>query len=174
MADENNELNVIELATELTIAWLNNPNNRVNADDVPSFLQKMHTTINELATGSSTEDSSAPKPQEEYTRAVTVRKSLASQDHILSMIDGKPYKTLRRHLAGHGMTPEQYRAHFNLKPDYPMVAPAYSEHRRAMAHKIGLGSKGRQAQAANQGGGATEAPKKRAPRKRKEESANAE
>uniref|UniRef100_UPI00157CF112 MucR family transcriptional regulator n=1 Tax=Sphingomonas azotifigens TaxID=330920 RepID=UPI00157CF112 len=41
--------------------------------------------------------------------------------------------------------PEDYRARYNLKADYPMVAPAYSEQRRAMAHKIGLGAKGRAA-----------------------------
>jgi predicted transcriptional regulator len=81
--------------------------------------------------------------QLEYTPAVSVRKSLASPDHIVSMIDGKPYKTLRRHLSTHGLTPEDYRARYNLKADYPMVAPAYSEHRRAMAKKIGLGAKGR-------------------------------
>ena len=51
------------------------------------------------------------------------------------------YKTLRRHLSGHGLTPEQYRERYNLKPDYPMVAEAYSEARRAMAKKIGLGRK---------------------------------
>jgi predicted transcriptional regulator len=72
---------------------------------------------------------------------VSVRKSLASPDHIISMIDGKPYKTLRRHLAGHGLTPEQYRERYKLKADYPMVAAAYSESRRAMAKKIGLGRK---------------------------------
>jgi predicted transcriptional regulator len=173
VADDNQELNAIELATELTIAWLNNPNNRVNSDDVPSFLQKMHSTINDLASGSSTQDASIEQPAE-YTPAVSVRKSLASQDHIVSMIDGKPYKSLKRHLSGHGLTPQQYRERYGLKPDYPMTAPAYSERRRALAHKIGLGSKGRQARAANQADGAAEATKKRAPRKRKEEAANAE
>lgn len=64
------------------------------------------------------------------------------------MVDGKPYKTLRRHLATHGMTPESYRERYNLKSDYPMVAPNYSEQRRAMAHKIGLGAKGRAAKGA--------------------------
>ena len=77
----------------------------------------------------------------EYTPAVSVRKSLASKDHIISMIDGKPYRTLRRHLSTHGLTPDEYRARYKLKPDYPMVAPAYSEARRAMAKKIGLGRK---------------------------------
>lgn len=85
---------------------------------------------------------------EAFPRAVSVRKSLASKDHIISMIDGKPYRTLRRHLRTHGLTPEEYRARYNLKPDYPMVAPAYSEERRAMAHKIGLGAKGRAARSA--------------------------
>ena len=86
--------------------------------------------------------------QQSYEPAVSVRKSLASKDHIISMIDGKPYKTLRRHLSGHGLTPEQYRERYNLKTDYPMVSESYSEARRAMAHKIGLGSKGRAAKAA--------------------------
>ena len=62
-----------------------------------------------------------------------MRKSLASKDHIISMIDGKPYKTLRRHLSTNGMTPDEYRARYNLKPDYPMVAENYSEARRTMA-----------------------------------------
>jgi predicted transcriptional regulator len=59
------------------------------------------------------------------------------------LIDGRPYKTLRRHLSGHGLTPDQYRQRYGLKPDYPMVAPAYAEIRRAMAKKIGLGRKPR-------------------------------
>jgi predicted transcriptional regulator len=145
MSDENN-LNSVELATELTIAWLGNQNNRVSAEDVPAFLRTMHATVTELATGSSpASESGVEAPAEEFTPAVSVRKSLASKDHIISMIDGKPYKTLRRHLATNGLTPEEYRARYNLKPDYPMVAPNYSEARRAMAHKIGLGAKGRAA-----------------------------
>ena len=59
---------------------------------------------------------------------MTARKSLASKDHIISMIDGKPYKTLRRHLSGHGLTPEQYRERYNLKPDYPMCRKPTRRH----------------------------------------------
>lgn len=149
MSDENS-LNAVELATELTIAWLGNQNNRVTAEEVPTFLRTMHATINELSSGSSAADDaqSGSEAAEEFTPAVSVRKSLASKDHIISMIDGKPYRMLRRHLATHGLTPEEYRARYNLKPDYPMVAPNYSEQRRAMAHKIGLGSKGRAARGA--------------------------
>ena len=54
--------------------------------------------------------------------------------------DGKPYKTLRRHLSTHGLTPEEYRERYNLKADYPLVSQSYSESRRAMAKKIGLGT----------------------------------
>ena len=63
------------------------------------------------------------------------------RDHVISLIDGKPYRTLRRHLSTHGLTPEDYRRRYGLKADYPMVAEAYSESRRAMAKVIGLGRK---------------------------------
>ena len=49
MSEDGSELNAIELATELTIAWLNNGNNRVAAEDVPAFLQTMHATVLGLA-----------------------------------------------------------------------------------------------------------------------------
>ena len=57
------------------------------------------------------------------------------------MIDGKPYKTLRRHLSTNGLTPEEYRERYGLRKDYPMVSESYSTARREMAHKIGLGRK---------------------------------
>lgn len=76
-----------------------------------------------------------------FAPAVSIRRSTASRDFILSLIDGKPYKTLKRHLAQHGLTPDQYRHRFNLPKSYPMVAPAYSDARRAVAEKLGLGRK---------------------------------
>jgi len=139
MAEENTDLNAVELATELTIAWLGNPNTRTSAEEVPAFLGKMHDTVSALL-GSSAPAEEAPV-ESDHTPAVSVRKSLASKDHIISMIDGKPYKTLRRHLATNGLTPVEYRERYGLKPDYPMVAENYSESRRAMAKKIGLGRK---------------------------------
>ena len=139
MADDVSDLNAVELAVELTIAWLGNPNTRSNAEDVPAFMGKMHDTVQQLM-GSGASESSA-EPAQDYQGKVTARKSLASKDHIVSMIDGKPYKTLRRHLSTHGLTPDQYRERYGLKSDYPMVAANYSESRRAMAKQIGLGRK---------------------------------
>jgi predicted transcriptional regulator len=147
MADETSQTSTVELATELTIAWLNNANNRASADEVPVFLQRMHQTLTALGTEQADVADSGGESNE-YKPAVTVRKSLSSPDHIISLIDGKPYKTLRRHLSTHGLTPEQYRERYKLKSDYPMVAKNYSEHRRAMAHKIGLGARGRKANSA--------------------------
>ena len=85
-------LNPVELAAELTIAWLGNQNNRVAADDLPAFLRDMHATVTELAEGSGPEAETVQEPvaDAEFTPAVSVRKSLASKDHIISMIDGKP------------------------------------------------------------------------------------
>ena len=145
MTDEMTTNNTVELATELTIAWLSNPNTRAASEDVPAFLQQMHQAVTNL-TGSGTPESTE-EPQTEYTPAVSVRKSLASKDHIISLIDGKPYKTLRRHLAGQGLTPDEYRQRYGLKSDYPMVAENYSEARRDMAKKIGLGRKAGQTKA---------------------------
>lgn len=154
------EINAVELAAELTAAWLANPNTRTNADDVPAFLLSMHAAVAQLS-GAAT-PVAAEEPTQTYEPAVTSRKSLASPDHIISMIDGKPYKTLRRHLATNGLTPEEYRARYNLKSDYPMVAPTYSEARRTMAKSIGLGRKAAQPEqvAENATNQAPKAPRK--------------
>lgn len=145
MSDEN-DLKPVELATELTIAWLNNANNRVSADDVPGFLRTMHATLTELAGGAAV--ASGETVAQEYQPAVSVRRSLGSKDHIISLIDGKPYKTLTRHLSTHGLTPADYRQRYGLKADYPMVAESYSAHRRELAKSIGLGRRAAGASAA--------------------------
>jgi predicted transcriptional regulator len=62
--------------------------------------------------------------------------------YIVCLEDGKKLKTLKRHLmTSYDMTPEQYREKWGLKPDYPMVAPAYARKRKELALAIGLGRK---------------------------------
>ena len=82
----------VELATELTIAWLGNQNNRISADEVPTFLRTMHQTVSDLSSGetSVSEEPSDSSTAATFTPAISARKSLASRDHIISMIDGKP------------------------------------------------------------------------------------
>ena len=83
--------------------------------------------------------SSAPEPKPEPR--VPIRSSI-KPDFIVCLEDGKKLKMLKRHLATrYNLTPDQYRARWNLPADYPMVAPAYAEKRRELAKKIGLGRK---------------------------------
>lgn len=121
------------------MAWLSNPNTRAAPEDVPAFLKSMHDAVLGLSVAPEAAPTEEAAP--EFVGAVTARKSLASPDFIISMIDGKPYKTLTRHLTTNGLTPSEYRSRYGLKADYPMTAPSYSEARRAMAKKIGLGRK---------------------------------
>ena len=73
-----------------------------------------------------------------------IRRSV-TPDYLICLEDGKRFKSLRRHLRLHSLTPEQYREKWKLPSDYPMVAPNYAAQRSALATKIGLGQKRRKA-----------------------------
>jgi predicted transcriptional regulator len=126
----------VELAAGITIAWLSNPNNRATVEDVPVILRTTYDCVAKLGNVAIGGD---PTLTTNHAPAVSVRKSLSSPDHIISLLDGKPYKMLRAHLRNNGLTPEEYRARYDLKPDYPMVSASYSKARRAIAIKTGLG-----------------------------------
>ncbi len=127
-------IDLLALTSHLVRAYLNH--NNLPAGDLPPLI---HSTFESLAQlGVQTPTS---LPAESFVGAVSVRKSLASPDHIISMIDGKPYRTLKRHVGTYGLTPDQYRDKYKLAADYPMVAPAYAAERSAMAKRIGLGRK---------------------------------
>ena len=86
-------------------------------------------------------------PNEPLKPAVPVRKSI-TPDYLICLEDGKKLKMLKRHLMTHyNMTPDEYRQKWGLNADYPMVAPNYAEQRRALAKKIGLGTKRKRAPA---------------------------
>ncbi|SER55337.1 MucR family transcriptional regulator [Sphingobium sp. YR768] len=125
-----NEADLTTLTVQLLSAYVSN--NSVASEDLAALI---------IATRTALQGDTVPEitAEPELTPAVSVRKSLASSEHILSLIDGKPYKTLKRHLSTHGLTPAQYRERYKLPIDYPMVAPAFTEQRRAIAAKIGLG-----------------------------------
>jgi predicted transcriptional regulator len=133
MADETpNEFTT--LTVQLLSAFVSN--NTVPADGLADLIKSTRAA---LATNLVAIQVEPEAPG--YVPVVSIRRSTASRDFILSLIDGKPYKTLKRHLAQHGLTPDQYRDRFNLPKSYPMVAPAYSDARRAVAEKLGLGRK---------------------------------
>ncbi len=122
--------------TAMTVSLLSAyvSNNNVPAADLATLIEATRKAL-------IGETASAVPAAEEFVAATTVRKSLASPDHILSMIDGKPYKTLKRHISTHGLTVEQYRARYKLPHDYPLVAENYSASRREVAQRLGLGRK---------------------------------
>ncbi|MGO4870761.1 MAG: MucR family transcriptional regulator [Roseiarcus sp.] len=109
--------------------------NSLRSAELPALIQSVHAELVKLASGAAA--ASAPEP-EAATPAVSVRKSI-TPDYLICLDDGLKFKSLRRHLATLGMTPEQYRAKWKLPADYPMVAANYAAHRSELAKKIGLG-----------------------------------
>ena len=110
-------------------------NNSLRAADLPELIGSVHLAINRLATAP-VETVAAKIPE---NPAIAVKKSV-TKDHIICLEDGKKFKSLRRHLSSfHGLTPDAYRAKWNLPSDYPMVAPTYSATRSQLAKDSGLG-----------------------------------
>lgn len=123
---------LITLTSDIVAAHVSN--NSVSVDDLASLISNVYGALAGL--GSTVVTAEAPPEP-----AVSIRASV-KPDHIVCLEDGKKLKMLKRHLMTHyNMTPEQYRARWNLPADYPMVAPNYAEKRRELAKKIGLGRK---------------------------------
>jgi predicted transcriptional regulator len=137
------KLNPVELAAEIVAAFVSN--NPLPKSELPALIHAVHSAVERLAAG----PESTPPQVEAKTPAVPIRRSI-TPDFLICLDDGKRFKSLRRHLAGLGMTPAQYREKWNLPPDYPMVAPNYAAQRSELAKKIGLGQSRRKASARNE------------------------
>jgi predicted transcriptional regulator len=109
--------------------------NSLRSSELPALIQSVHTELAKIIGGALAPAAPAP---EVAAPAVSVRKSITA-DYIVCLDDGLKFKSLRRHLTALGMTPEQYRAKWNLPADYPMVAANYAAQRSELAKKIGLG-----------------------------------
>jgi predicted transcriptional regulator len=81
-------------------------------------------------------------------------KRTVRPDYIISLEDGKQYKSLKRHLSVRGLTPQEYRQKWGLPADYPMVAQSYAAARSNLAKKMGLGRKPKPAPKRGRGKGA--------------------
>lgn len=123
---------LLALTAEIVAAHVGNK--AIAGPEVGGLIQSVFDTLSRLATDE-------PAVSVELTPAVPIRRSV-TDDHIVCLEDGKKLKMLKRHLmTDHGLTPEDYRVRWGLKPDYPMVAPAYARTRHDLAKKIGLGRK---------------------------------
>lgn len=139
MAEQDEHLR--ELVAEVAAAYFSN--SHVSPADIPNVIQQIASSLGGVQAPSGAEaghDGPADAAPATRLTAGQIRKSI-TPDALISFEDNKPYKTMKRHLSGRGLTPQQYREKWGLGADYPMVAPAYSAARSAMARSIGLGRK---------------------------------
>ena len=114
-------------------------NNTVAANDLPGVIESVKRAFGGAAEAT-TPGTAEPEPQK-WTPAVPIKKSV-SEEEIACLCCGQKFKSLKRHLqTAHQLTPEAYRAAFDLKSDYPLVAPAYAARRSDLAKSLGLGRK---------------------------------
>lgn len=149
-AADNNNANELLVTLTADIVAAHVSNNSVGVNDVSTLIANVHAALTGLT--KPTGDPIEEKPK----GAVSIRASV-KPDHLISMIDGKPYRMLKRHIQLNGYTPESYRETFGLPKDYPLVAANYAAQRKELALKIGLGRKPGQGSKAT----STKAPSKK-------------
>jgi predicted transcriptional regulator len=132
MSAPEDEVDYVSLATNIVSAYVSN--NPIPTGELPSLITSVHASLQSVVSPAKAQ-AAVEKPEP----AVPVRKSI-TPDNIICLLDGKRFKSLKRHLRSkYDLSPEQYRAMFDLPADYPMVAPNYAAERSALAKKIGLG-----------------------------------
>ena len=128
---------VIEMTADIVSAYVGN--NSVSTADLPALIQSIHRALTGISAGAEVVE---PAPKEP---AVPLKKSI-TPDYLICLEDGRKFKSLKRHLrTKYNMSPDEYRAKWNLAKDYPMVAPNYAKARSDLAKQMGLGQGGRQA-----------------------------
>lgn len=143
---ENNET-VVDLVAEIVSAFV--AHNSVPSSELPALIASTHAALANLG------KEAAPAPEEKPVPAISIKKSI-TPDFLICLEDGKKFKSLKRHLrTAYDMTPEEYKAKWNLPPDYPMVAPSYAEARSKLAKSMGLGQQRRKTAPKRRGAKAT-------------------
>ena len=135
MPEENavSRTDLLELTAEIVAAYVSN--NPLPSSEIGRVIADTHAAISNL------HGRAAPPPEEKPVPAVPIKKSVMP-DFIICLEDGKKFKSLKRHLAtSYDLTPDDYRARWNLPADYPMVAPNYAATRSQLARASGLGRK---------------------------------
>jgi predicted transcriptional regulator len=117
--------------------------NAVRAADLPDLISSVHGALQSLKAPQQAEPEKRQPP-------VSIKKSI-TPDFLISLEDGRRYKSLKRHLKGRGLTPEQYREKWGLPADYPMVAPNYAKARSELAKEMGLGQQRKRGDGAREG-----------------------
>jgi predicted transcriptional regulator len=129
----NSDAELLEMTADIVSAYVSN--NPVPVAELARVISDTYAAISKLRRAP------APTAEERPTPAVPIKKSV-TPDFIISLEDGRKFKSLKRHLRTHyDLSPDAYRAKWGLPSDYPMVAPNYAAVRSTMAKAIGLGRK---------------------------------
>jgi predicted transcriptional regulator len=139
---------------EIVSAYVSNSNNRLAPEELQTLIRETFATLSSLTVSGIT----SVEETEDFNKTKAEIKKSIGVDSLVSFIDGREYKSLKRHLTTNGYTPETYRSTFGLAADYPMTHPAYSARRSELAKSIGLGQKGRQAKETGKKPRASKAP----------------
>jgi predicted transcriptional regulator len=140
MSEENTEIagtkrdNIIDLAAGIVVAYVTK--NILPARELPGLLTSVHAALAGLGGAGATV--AEGEMEIEKPSPAQIRKSI-SPDALISFIDGKPYKTLKRHLGTHRLDPHSYRHRYGLPDDYPMIALNYAARRSDLAKSLGFG-----------------------------------
>ena len=126
---------IIAFTADIVAAYISN--NSVPVAGLPGLIHSVRRTVSGLTSGG-VPDAVVMDADVQRPSPAQIRKSV-QQEGIVSFIDGKTYKTLKRHLTANGLSPQGYRERYGLPADYPMVAPSYAEWRSALAKSFGLG-----------------------------------
>lgn len=140
MAETENSERLRELVATVSAAYFSNVH--VAQADIPSVVSTIASSLEAVGAAQTpaAEPEAPAEPEQTKATAAQIRKSI-TPEALVSFEDGKPYKTLKRHLTIRGLSPADYRAKWGLPADYPMVAPSYSEARSKLAKAAGLGRK---------------------------------
>lgn len=130
------DLELKKIVGEIAAAYFGN--SHVTPTEIATVISQIASSI--AAVGAPASEAPAETPAQSKLTPAQIRRSI-TRDAIISFEDNKPYKTMRRHLASRGMTPDDYRTKWGLPRDYPMVAPSYSEARSNLAKERGLGGR---------------------------------
>jgi predicted transcriptional regulator len=128
----------LPLAAGIASAFVSN--HHVAPGDIPRLLADTHAAVIAEATGKSAYAAAGASSKPTPRTASEIKKSIG-HEALISFEDGKPYRTLRRHLTTLGLTPQAYREKWGLPVDYPMTSPGYTEMRSKLAKSIGLGQR---------------------------------
>ncbi|MFD6316941.1 MucR family transcriptional regulator [Methylorubrum thiocyanatum] len=139
--DDNTSPDLLAMTADIVAAYVSN--NSIRASELPTLLVQVHGAFASLSAAPAAEAGS----EIEKPTPAQIRKSI-TPDALISFVDGKPYRTLKRHLSVHGLTIEGYRARYGLPNDYPSVAANYSASRSALAKQLGLGNPRKKAEPA--------------------------